>query len=48
MNPNADKNLEPVYGYDGKAAENAMEKYRKSFERTKEKPSYVFTIGATK
>ena len=35
LNPEAGKNLEPVVGLDGQAAENNMEKYRQGF--TKEK-----------
>jgi len=33
MNPDAWKNLSPVTGLDGKAAQASIEKYRKSFEQ---------------
>ena len=32
LDPEAEKNLEPVTGFDGKAAQITIEKYRKSFE----------------
>lgn len=33
LNPEAGKNLEPVVGLDGQAAENNMEKYRQGFKK---------------
>ena len=36
LNPEAGKNLEPVEGLDGPAAENVMKSYVKSFERKQE------------
>ena len=33
MNPQAEKNLKPVTGLDSQAAYNAVEKYRKDFEK---------------
>ena len=45
LNPEAGKNLDPVTGMDGKAAENTMEKYRKGFEKPAPPPSYIFSIG---
>ncbi len=38
LDPEAEKNLEPVTGLDGKAAQAGMEKYRKSFEPSREVP----------
>ncbi len=32
LDPEAEKNLEPVTGFDGKGSQIAIEKYRKSFE----------------
>lgn len=43
LNPEAEKNLEPVYGFDGQAAKAAIEKYRKGFEKPAKEPA--FTIG---
>ncbi len=48
LNPEAEKNLKPVYGFAGKAAENVMEKYRKGFKKTVKKPAYIFTLGGEK
>lgn len=33
LNPDAEANLDPVEGFDGRAAEKAIERYRKSFDR---------------
>ena len=44
LDPEADKNLEPVSGVDGIAAGNTMKKYQKGFE--KGEPLPVYTIGA--
>ncbi len=32
-NPEAEKNLKPVYGFDGQAAQIIMERFRKDFEK---------------
>ena len=42
LNPDAGKNLEPVAGMDGEAAEKNMEKYRKSEPAKKESQGYGF------
>lgn len=44
LHPEATLNLEPVYGFDGHAAEITIEKYRKSFEKREVAP--VFILGA--
>jgi PBP1b-binding outer membrane lipoprotein LpoB len=36
LNPEAEKNLEPVTGLDGKAAQASIEKYRKAFDQPRE------------
>ena len=33
LNPDAGKNLEPVVGLNGEAAEHSVDKYKKSFEK---------------
>ncbi len=33
LNPEAGKNIEPVSGFDGEAAQANIEKYRKDFEK---------------
>ncbi len=46
LNPQAEKNLEPVYGLDGQAADKNVVKYEKSFEEKVAAPSYTFGINA--
>jgi hypothetical protein len=48
LNPEAGKNLEPVSGLDGQAAQATMEKYRKGFEKPEKEPAYMFSIGGKK
>ena len=45
LNPEAEKNLEPVTGLNGKAAQATMEKYQKDFEKAPLTPTYTFNIG---
>lgn len=46
LNPEAEKNLSPVVGLRGEAANKAVEKYYKGFEtETKPATSYQFNIG---
>ena len=46
LNPDAEKNLAPVVGMSGKAAQNAEEKYQRGFEKTAQTAtSYQFNIG---
>ena len=45
--PDAEKDLDPVTGFDGKAAQATTEKYRKEFEKPAPPPSYVLGIGST-
>jgi hypothetical protein len=45
LNPDAERNLAPVEGMDGKAAQAAVDKYEKGFEKTAPAPSYTFSIG---
>ena len=49
LNPEAEKNLEPVVGIDARAAQNIEDKYQKSFEQTQQSTtSYQFNIGGGK
>lgn len=48
LNPDADKNLEPVSGLNGNAAQENMKKYVKGFEKPAKEPVYTFTIGGSK
>ena len=45
LDPDAEKNLEPVYGLDGSAAAAAIGEYRKGFQGTEEKPVFMFSVG---
>ena len=47
LNPAAEKNLEPVEGFDGPAAKSALETYRTGFERPSPPPAYTLSIGET-
>jgi hypothetical protein len=45
QNPEAEKNVEPVYGLDGKAAQANTEKYREDFEKSPPPVPSTLTIG---
>lgn len=45
LNSEAEKNLEPVPGFDGRAAQAAIERYRKGFEEKSPAPVYSISIG---
>lgn len=45
LNPGAEKNLAPVEGMDGKAAQATVDKYEKGFEKTPPAPTYTFSVG---
>ena len=46
LDPNASRHLAPVYGMNGIAAENVMDKYYKGFEEQKTPaPTYTIPIG---
>ena len=44
LNPDAGKNLAPVYGIDGEASDIILQQYRKSFIRPVKQPVYSFGI----
>ena len=44
-NPEAEKNIEPVTGFDGKAAQANIEKFRKDFEKPAPPTPYTLSIG---
>ncbi len=48
LNPGAEKNLDPVYGFDGKAARETIEKYEKSFQRETVAPMYSVVVPGTR
>jgi hypothetical protein len=43
--PEAEKNLDPVTGLDGKSAQGSIEKYRKTFEQPREAPQPLVQTG---
>lgn len=45
LDPEAEKNLEPVYGQDGQAAQSTMDRYRKGFEKPAAPPPVTISIG---
>ncbi|HBG47010.1 MAG TPA: hypothetical protein DDW94_08485 [Deltaproteobacteria bacterium] len=45
LDPQAGKELAPVYGLDGRSARGAVEKRMDSFEKKAEKPVYSLSIG---
>ena len=44
-NPDASKNLEPVEGFDGKAAMKAMDGYQQGCEKQKKETTYNLRLG---
>ncbi len=47
LNPEAERNLEPVNGLYGGAARATMERYQKGFEEKSEAPIYSINIGTS-
>jgi hypothetical protein len=45
LNPEAEKNLEPVTGFDGGAAQGTIGRYRKGFEEKAPAPTFTLSIG---
>ncbi len=47
LNPDAEKNLAPVTGMDGRSAQHAAEKYEKGSQKTEQtSTSYQFNVGS--
>ena len=46
LNPEAERNLDPVTGLYGSAAHATMERYRKGFEEKSTQPVYSINIGS--
>jgi len=49
LNPQAAKNMAPVEGLNGQAAQNAVEKYQKGFlkDESEEAPTYQFSLDSS-
>jgi hypothetical protein len=45
LDPAAQQNLAPVYGFDGRAAEGTIGRYQTSFEKPPPPPSFVISVG---
>jgi len=45
LNPQAEKNLEPVTGEDGRTAEATIDRYRRGFQEKPPAPIYSISIG---
>ena len=45
LNPDAEKNLEPVYGMDNKAADKVVNKYNKEFDKAPQVPVYSMGVA---
>jgi hypothetical protein len=45
LHPESAKNLEPVTGMDGEAAQAVTDRYRKDFEKSEPAVPYTLTIG---
>jgi hypothetical protein len=45
LNPEAEKNLEPVTGFDAKTAKAAYDQYLKSFQKTEAPTAGAVTLG---
>jgi hypothetical protein len=46
LNPDAEKNLEPVYGMDNKAADKVVNKYNKEFDKPPQVPVYSMGVAS--
>jgi hypothetical protein len=45
LNPGAQDNLDPVAGFDGRAAQKTINRYQKDFEKPTPPPKYVLSVG---
>jgi hypothetical protein len=48
LDPVAQQNLAPVYGFDGKAAELTLDRYRSTFEKAAPPPTFVIPVGSAR
>jgi hypothetical protein len=45
LDPAAQQNLAPVYGFDGKAASATIDRYQTAFKEPPPPPSFVISVG---
>ena len=48
LDPAAQQNLTPVNGFDGKAAELTLDRYRSTFEKAAPPPTFVIPVGSVR
>ena len=48
LDPAAQQNLAPVYGFDGEAAALTIDRYRSTFEKAAPPPAFVIPVGSAK
>jgi hypothetical protein len=48
LDPAAQQNLAPVYGFDGEAAQLTIDRYRSTFEKAAPPPTFVFPVGSVR
>ena len=48
LDPSAQQNLAPVYGFDGGAAQATLQRYRSTFEKAAPPPAFVIPVGSSR
>ena len=48
LDPTAQQNVAPVYGFDGKAAVGTLERYQTSFEKPPPPPAFAISVGQSR
>ena len=48
LDPAAQQNLAPVYGFDGGAAQATIDRYRSTFEKAAPPPTFVIPVGSAR
>jgi hypothetical protein len=48
LDPAAQQNLAPVYGFDGKTAALTLDRYRSTFEKAAPPPAFVIPVGTAR
>jgi hypothetical protein len=48
LDPAAQQNLAPVYGFDGGAAQATLDRYRSTFEKAAPPPTFVIPVGSAR
>jgi hypothetical protein len=48
LDPAAQQNLAPVYGFDGEAAQLTIDRYRSTFEKAAPPPAFVIPVGSVR